>query len=139
MLADGRAPGGLRPYLGGAKGTALAKLNKATGEEDVRPVCTGEVFRRLVGKALLKIELPVLRTHLLPHQLAVGVPAGAEAMPHLLRQWKRKYTGDTDQLCLSYDQSNAHNVVDRHTFLTRMAEVAPGPLTSPQRFSTGMW
>ena len=89
-------------------------------------VCTGEVFRRLVGKALLKIELPAFRTHLLPHLLAVGVPAGAEAMPHLLRQWKRKYAGDTDQLCLSYDQSNAHNVVDRHTLLTRMAEVAPG-------------
>ena len=48
-----------------------------TGEEDVRPVCTGEVYGRLVGKALLKIELPVLRTHLLPHQLAVGVPAGS--------------------------------------------------------------
>ena len=40
-----------------------------TGEE--------EVYGRLVGKALLKIELPVLRTHLLPHQLAVGVPAGS--------------------------------------------------------------
>ena len=47
-------------------------------------------------------------------------------MRHLLRQWKRKYAGDTDQLCLSYDQSNAHNVVDRHTILTRMAEVALG-------------
>ena len=78
MLADGRAPRGLRAYLGGAKGTALAKLNKTTGEEDVRVHGRG-VSPRLVGKALLKIELPALRTHLLPHLLAVGVPAGAEA------------------------------------------------------------
>ncbi|CAE7876736.1 unnamed protein product [Symbiodinium microadriaticum] len=45
VLADGRAPRGLRAYFGGAKGTALRKLNKTTGEEDARPVCTGEVLR----------------------------------------------------------------------------------------------
>ena len=28
LLADGRAPRGMQPYLGGAKGTALAKTNK---------------------------------------------------------------------------------------------------------------
>eukprot|EP00438_Fugacium_kawagutii_P010523 Skav214520 [mRNA] locus=scaffold410:228880:231177:- [translate_table: standard] len=125
LLADGRAPVALRPYLGGARGTALEKLSK-TGAADVRPLCAGETLRRLVGKVLLRSELPALRAHLLPHQLAVGVPAGAEVMPHLYRQWQRHYQADADRVCLSYDEGNAHNVVDRHMFLTRMQEVAPG-------------
>ena len=93
-------------------------------------------------------DRPVLRTHLRPHELAVGVPAGAAAMPHLLRQWKQECAGDTDQLCLLYYQSNAYNVIDRHTFLTRMAEVARGlerwleyvySTDFPQKSCTGMW
>ena len=124
--ADGRAPIALRPYLGGARGTALEKLSK-TGAADVRPLCAGETLRRLVGKVLLRSEfLLALRAHLLPHQLAVGVPAGAEVMPHLYRQWRQRYQADTDQVCLSFDEGDAHNVVDRHMFLTRMQEVAPG-------------
>ena len=115
----------MRAYLGGARGTALEKTSK-TGSPDVRPLCAGEALRRLVGKALLRSELPTLRAHLLPHQLAVGVPAGAEVMPHLHRQWRQHYQSDMDRVCLSYDEGNAHNVVDRHVFLTRMQEVAPG-------------
>ncbi|CAK9062512.1 unnamed protein product [Durusdinium trenchii] len=125
LLADGRAPAALRPYLGGARGTALAKLSK-TGTADARPLCAREALRRLVGKVLLRSELPALRAHLLPHQLAVGVSAGAEVMPHLYQQWEHHYRADTDRVCLSYDEGNAHNVVDRHVFLTRMQEVAPG-------------
>ena len=126
LLADARAPIALRPYLGGARGTALEKLSK-TGAADVRPLCAGETLRRLVGKVLLRSEfLLALRAHLLPHQLAVGVPAGAEVMPHLYRQWRQRYQADTDQVCLSFDEGDAHNVVDRHMFLTRMQEVAPG-------------
>ena len=87
---------------------------------------TGEVLRRLVGRALLRAALPTLRQHLQPHQLAVGIPAGAEVMPHLLRRWRGHFCGDTGRVCLAYDQSNAHNVVDRHAFLSRMQEVAPG-------------
>ena len=92
----------------------------------MRPLYAGEALRRLVGKVLLRSELPALRTHLLPHQLAVGVSAGTEVMPHLYRQWQHHYRADTDRVCLSYDEGNAHNVVDRHVFLTRMQEVTPG-------------
>ena len=125
LLADGQAPAGLCPYLGGARGTALQKLSK-TGQADVRPLCAGEALRRLVGKVLLRSELPALRAHLLPPQLAVGVSSGAEVMPHLHRQWLQQHQHDTDRVCLSYDEGNAHNVVDRHCFLTRMREVVPG-------------
>ena len=114
----------MRPYLGGARGTALEKLSKI-GAADARPLCAGETLR-LVGKVLLRSELPALRAHLLSHQPAVGVPAGAEVMPHLYRQWRQHHQADTDRVCLSYDEGNTHNVVDRHMFLTRMQEVAPG-------------
>ncbi|CAK8989954.1 Uncharacterized protein SCF082_LOCUS2056 [Durusdinium trenchii] len=122
LFADGRAPAPLRLYLGGAQGTTLEKTSK-TGQSDVRPLCAGEALRRLVGKVLLRSELPVLRENLLPYQLAVGVPAGIEVMPHLHRQWQTTFAADADRICLSYDESNAHNVLDRHAFLIRMHEV----------------
>ena len=68
LLADGQAPMGVQPYLGGANGFAFEKESKASqaesveaagsatlagGRKDARPVCSGEVWRRVVGKALL--------------------------------------------------------------------------------------
>ena len=58
--------------------TALKKTSK-TGTPDVRPLCAGEALRRF--KALLQSELPILRAHLLPLQLAVGVLAATEVLP----------------------------------------------------------
>ena len=55
LLASGRAPPELRPYLGGARGTALRKAAK-DGSDDARPVCSGEAIRRIIGKAALAIE-----------------------------------------------------------------------------------
>ena len=78
LLVSGRAPNCLRPYVGGAKGTALKKTAK-DGSDDARPACSGKVIRRLVGKALTLTEIDSLRGHLLPHQFAVGVPAGVES------------------------------------------------------------
>ena len=74
LLASGKASLFIRPYLGGAKGTALEKVSEM-GEADVRPVCSRRVLRRLVGTALLRTELDTLREQLLPHQLAVGIPS----------------------------------------------------------------
>jgi hypothetical protein len=120
----GKTPAALRPYLGGARGTALEKTSKA-GAADVRPSCAGEAVRRLVGKALLRSDLTALRAHLLPHQLAVGLPPEPK-LCHIFTEWRQHYLAGTDLVCLSYDEGNAHNAVDRHVFLTRMQEVAPG-------------
>ncbi len=125
MLANGEAPRALAPYLGGAVGTAQDKVSK-TGEQDARPTCAGECWRRLVSKCMLSTELDNLREHLLPHQLAVGVPGGVEVMPHLARAWMGYHSNDPDRILLAYDEGNAHNEVDRHTFLNRMSEIAPG-------------
>ena len=81
----GKTPAALRPYLGGARRTALEKTSKA-GAADVRPSRAGEAVPRLVGKALLRSDLPALRADLLPHQLAVGLPPEPKLfMPHLHR------------------------------------------------------
>ncbi len=125
LLANGEAPRKLAPYLGGATGTALDKVSKS-GEQDARPVCSGEYWRRLVGKALLSTEVGNLRDYLAPHQLAVGAPAGVEVMPHLARKWLKHHARDPDRALLAYDEGNAHNEVDRHTFLMRMSQIAPG-------------
>ena len=45
---------------------------------------------------------------------------------HIFTEWRQHYLAGTDLVCLSYDEGNAHNAVDRHVFLTRMQEVAPG-------------
>ena len=76
---------------------------------------------------MLASEMDTLQAHLLPHQFAVGVKAGVEAMPHLARQWREDNANVGDKVMINYDEGNAHNEVDRHTFLTRMREVAPGP------------
>ena len=47
-------------------------------------------------------------------------------MPHLARQWLEDHPGDPQKLMVDTDESNVHNVVDRHTFLLRMFEDAPG-------------
>ena len=125
LLADGRAPRAMQPYLGGAKGTAGDKTSK-TGEQDVRPLCSGEYFRCLTSRALLFSELETLREHLLPHQLAVGVAAGQEVMAHATRQWRDAFRDDLDRIAVTLDESNAYNEFDRHTFLRRLSEVCPG-------------
>ena len=64
-----------------------------------------------------------------PRQLAVGVLAGVEAMAHVTRHWRDDNANDNAKVLINYDEGNAHNEVDRHTFLERMREVAPGLCT----------
>ena len=97
-----------------------------SGSDDARPVCSGETIRRIIGNALLATEIENLSSHLLPHQLAVGVPAGVEAMAHVTRQWRDDNANNNAKVLINYDEGNAHYEFDRHPFLVRMREVAPG-------------
>ncbi len=83
-------------------------------------------MRRIVGTVLPATEIEPLSDHLLPHQLAIGVRAGVDAMPYVVRQWREDNANDGCKVWSNFDEGNAHNEVDRHTFLTRMREVAPG-------------
>ena len=129
MLADGKAPDRLAPWVAGAAGHAFRKRHKPGAPEEavgVRPVCCGEAWRRLVSKALLGTEREAAVRYLQPYQLAVGVSAGVEAVPHVARAWKRKYENDPERVCLDFDESNAYNCVSRVAFLERMQVVFPG-------------
>ena len=93
LLANADAPDEVRPFLGGAVCHALLKDAKpgpepdASDTLDARPACGGEFWRCLTSKALLSSDMDVLRSHLKPFQLAVGVRAGAEVMPHIVRDY----------------------------------------------------
>ena len=93
---------------------------------DARPVCSGDVWRRVVGKALFKSEEATFKAYLEPHQLAVSVRSGAEVMCHVARSWMAQHSNDLHRIMLDTDEGNAHNEVDRHTSLLRSSEVAPG-------------
>eukprot|EP00973_Karenia_brevis_P022497 3097100-Karenia_brevis.AAC.1 len=47
-------------------------------------------------------------------------------MPHVCRQWMQDFQDDPDRVLADFDESNAHNTVDRHSFLLRAREVIPG-------------
>ena len=119
----------------GSRGTAGVHLRSVRhtlckkakdGSDDARPACSGETIRRIIGKALLATEIENLSTHLFPHQPTVGVPATFEAMAHVTREWRDDNANDNAKVLINYDEGNAHNEVDRHTFSVRMREVAPG-------------
>lgn len=80
----------------------------------------------MVGKGLLGTEKDNFADHLYPHQLAVAVRSGAEVLPHLGRQWLLAHADNPDKVLIDFEEGNAHNEVDRNTFLQRASAVAPG-------------
>ena len=90
-------------HLEGAKGTALYKKAK-DDSDDARPACSGETIRRVIGKALLSTEIEYLSSHLLPCQLAVGVPEGVEAMAHVTRHWRDDNANDNAKVLINFDE-----------------------------------
>jgi hypothetical protein len=79
---------------------------------------------------LLAIEADHLQKYFVPWHLVVKVPGGLETLPHLARRWKQHRTQSKgkhdDYVIADFDQSNAHNSVDRAAFLSRAAEIIPG-------------
>ena len=47
-------------------------------------------------------------------------------MFHLSRQWFLQNADNPDKVLVDYDEDNAHNTVDRHTFLQQAHEVMLG-------------
>ena len=56
----------------------------------------------------------------------MGIPGGVEVLPHILRDWREIHADDPTRACIDFDESNAHNMVDRHSFFLRTREVLPG-------------
>src|SRR6185437_1243283 len=82
LLLSGEAHPFVRPYLAGAKLTALAK-----GDSDIRPIAAGNVFRRITAKCVCKLNQVRFRAALGKQQAGVACRAGAESIIHLHARW----------------------------------------------------
>ena len=98
----------------------LIALDKRPG---VRPIAIGEVFRRIICRAIAElIEFDVMKA-VAPAQLCVGVPSACEIGMHAVRKAFRECPGVERALCV--DVSNAFNLLNRQAALHNIPRVCP--------------
>ena len=127
LFMEASVPKYLQPWLGGGRLVGIGK-NDAPLDVDARPLVVGEVWRRIAGKLCLAGDREGLAGWLRPHQLAVGTPAGVEAIVHALRQWwdRNKAAGNTKAVLVKEDYSNAFNTAEPEAFLASGRRKMPG-------------
>ena len=108
-------PGTLKPYTA----CRLVPLDKKPG---VRPVGIGEVLRRIVGKAIMKVVQRDMVSATSPTQVCAGLPGGVEAAVHAVRELYN--SPDTEALIL-VDANNAFNSLNREAALSNIRVVCP--------------
>ena len=59
----------------------LIPLDKKPG---VRPICVGEVLRRIIGKSIISVIKPEILESAGSLQLCAGLPGGCEAAAHAM-------------------------------------------------------
>lgn len=101
----------------GASLTALMK-----GEDDVRPIAVGIVWRRLTGKVACYNVRANLVKKLKPFQLGFGVKGGAEALLHSVRCF---CTHEGPQALVKFDFGNAFNMLFRKFLLGEVKDICP--------------
>lgn len=119
LLLSGAAHADTRPFLAGAKLTALVK-----GESDIRPIAAGNVFRRIASKCVCQLNQARFRAALGKLQAGVACPAGAELVVHSTRDIVSRHWRD-DFVLLKVDFANAFNSIDRHTLLLQCQSLFP--------------
>lgn len=124
LLANGRAPEALGPWLAAAP---VHPLRKKDG--GVRPIAVGEVLRRLVARMLCndeKVRAKAVEVLGKVGQMGVGRKNGAEAVVHAVRSWVEGVEqGELGGVALKLDIVNAFNSVDRGEVLVRLREHFP--------------
>ncbi len=109
FLCQGVIPSEITPHLCGA--LLLATKKKSGG---LRPIAVGEVLRRLVSKCVARSVRLSAVNYLSPLQLGVGIPNGAEALVHAIRNVLLDDSIPSDKkYVLQLDLSNAFNNVSR--------------------------
>ena len=97
----------------------LIPLDKCPG---VRPVGVGEVVRRIIGKAVMKIVKHDLQEAVGSIQLCAGQDAGCEAAVHAMECIFAE--GDTEAMIL-IDATNAFNRLNRQVTLVNSEVICP--------------
>ena len=97
----------------------LIPLNKCPG---VRPIGVGEVPRRIIAKAILRIVSKDVEAAAGPLQLCAGQDGGCEAAVHSMH----KIFQDSDiEAALLVDATNAFNSINRQTALHNINIICP--------------
>ncbi|CAM1312562.1 Uncharacterised protein r2_g2302 [Pycnogonum litorale] len=97
----------------------LIPLSKNPG---VRPIGIGEVLRRIIGKAILRITVKCIKEAAGPLQLCAGHEAGCEADIHAMNDIMEETEFEG---VLLVDASNAFNSLSRMTTLHNIQEQCP--------------
>ena len=97
----------------------LLPLDKKPG---VRPIAVGEVFRRIICKAVMRVTQHDVLSCTAPFQLCVGVPSACEAAVHAMDCLFRL---PSVQGVLLIDASNAFNALNRTAALHNIPRVCP--------------
>ena len=97
----------------------LIPLAKTSG---VRPIAVGEVFRRVIGKAIIQVINRDVRDVIFPYQLCVGIPSGCEVALHAMDQTFHQ-TNTEGVLCV--DAENAFNSLNRQAALHNVPRLCP--------------
>lgn len=115
----GEVPKDIANIFFGASLTALMK-----GEDDVRPIAVGIVWRRLAGKIACYNIRANLVEKLKPFQFGFGVKGGAEALVHAVRRF---CTAEFDEpmALVNLDFGNAFNMLFRKFMLGEVKDICP--------------
>ena len=97
----------------------LIPLDKKPG---VRPIAVGEVHRRIICRAVMRIVEHDVLLATAPLQLCVGVPSACEGAVHAMR---RMYGNDETEAILMVDASNAFNSLNRIAALHNVQSLCP--------------
>ena len=92
----------------------LIPLNKCLG---VRPIGVGEVLRRIIGKAVMRIVRLDVVTAAGPMQVCAGLEGGCEPLIHAMREI---FNEDDTEGILLVDTANAINNLNRKAALHNM-------------------
>jgi hypothetical protein len=97
----------------------LIALDKNPG---IRPIGIGEMERRIIGKAIIRILKETIVAACGTDQLAAGQEAGIEAIIHSMTE---VFALDYCQGILLVDAENAFNKLNRHVFLHNIQFTCP--------------
>ena len=116
----------------------LTALRKPTG--GVRGIATGDVFRRLVSRALARAFAHVFDEATRPFQFALSTRAGTDSLAVMLRAATEL---DPEATIVSLDGRSAYDSVSRAAILGKLKDVAPQLLPFVRslyaRVSTYLW
>lgn len=107
VMFSGQVPASICPILYGANLTALMKKNGG-----IRPIAVGNTIRRLSAKILCNRVRVNASEYLGPHQTGFGIPGGAEAIVHSIRDFLLSSLNE-ESILVKLDYSNAFNSAKR--------------------------